>query len=56
MFSKFKCILIFSAQRTFFEEVMVFNQKKCLSWYHKYTNDVGELGIYKRKVQCIFKL
>ncbi|NP_001233035.1 uncharacterized protein LOC100163728 isoform X1 [Acyrthosiphon pisum] len=33
-----------SAQRTHLEEMMVFNHKKCLSWYHKYTNDVGELG------------
>lgn len=29
--------------------MMVFNHKKCLSWYHKYTNDAGELGIYKNK-------
>lgn len=34
--------------------MMVFSHKKCLSWYHKYTNDVGELGIYKIKVQFIF--
>lgn len=45
-------LLFYSAQRTPLEEMMVFNHRKCLTWFHKYTNNLSDtLGIYK----CTFK-
>lgn len=38
--------IFYSAQRTTLEEMMVFSNKKCLAWFHKYTNDSDTLGIY----------
>lgn len=45
-----QCMMCFfySAQRSTLEEMMVFNHRKCLTWFHKYTNNLSDnLGIYK---------
>lgn len=45
----------FSAQRNIYDEIIVFNHKKCLTWFHKYTNDLSDtLGIYKNKFYILF--
>lgn len=48
--------LFYSTQRTTLEDVVVFNHKKCLTWFHKYTKDLSDtLGIYKNN-SITFKL
>lgn len=35
-------LLFYSAQRSSFEEMMVFSHRKCLTWFHKYTNNLSD--------------
>jgi len=42
-------LLFYSAQRALLSEMIAFNHKKCLNWFHKYTIDLSDtLGKLKK--------